>query len=525
MYIRKLTKQVILDYGQAEVQTEAGWLRGVISDGTYVFRGIEYAEADRFHLPRKVTPWEGVKEAIVYGNACPELYTVVPHDQYTVPHYFTVQSEDCQYLNVWTQHLDKDAKRPVMVWFHGGGMMTGSGVEHYAYDGEEASKYSDVVVVTLNHRLNVLGFLDLSAYGEEYKYSGNAGIADLVAALQWVHDNIANFGGDPDNVMIFGQSGGGSKVAAMLQSPAAAGLFKRAVLQSGGMRKGADIKPETSRKVAEYVLEYLKITPDRVKELETVWYDELALAATYALQKVAQETGGRAMFGPVADGDYYYGHPFNVGFRPETKDVAVMCGNVAGEFKQNFTMPVGEGPKNTWTDEYAEKIIREQLGDDADAVMAAFKKAYPDKKVQDCLFIDADMRRGAVDFATLRSESTDAPVYNFYFALESPFNGGTLPWHNAEIPYTLHNAEYLEPSFIPGTTQYLQDIVARAWANFAGKGDPNGCPVPEWKPFTKDAPNTMIFDKQCKLVQGHDAELLKVYPNRAMNLNIMGRKK
>ena len=264
MYIRKLTRQIILDYGQAEVQTQAGMLRGVISDGTYVFRGIPYAQAERFHMPRPVQPWEGVREAIVYGNACPEIYTCIPHDQYTVPHYFTVQSEDCQYLNVWTQHLDKTAKKPVMVWFHGGGMMTGSGVEHYAYDGEELSKYGDVVVVTLNHRLNVLGFLDLSAYGEEYRYSGNAGIADLVAALQWIRDNIDGFGGDPDNVMIFGQSGGGSKVVSMLQSPKAAGLFHRACLQSGGMRKGPDMTTELSRKLASYVLYHLGISPDQV---------------------------------------------------------------------------------------------------------------------------------------------------------------------------------------------------------------------------------------------------------------------
>ena len=173
MYIRKLTSQVILDYGRAEVHTQAGTLRGVISDGTCIFRGVRYAQAQRFHLPESVTPWEGVKEAITYGNACPEIFTCVPHDQYTVPHYFTVQSEDCQFLNIWTQSIEKGVKKPVMVWFHGGGMMTGSGVEHYAYDGEELSRFGDVVVVTLNHRLNVLGFLDLSAYGEEYRYSGN----------------------------------------------------------------------------------------------------------------------------------------------------------------------------------------------------------------------------------------------------------------------------------------------------------------------------------------------------------------
>ncbi len=518
MYIKKRTSRVVLEYGQAEVRTEAGMLRGVISDGTYIFRGIEYAEAERFHLPRKVTPWTGVKEAIVYGNACPEHYTVIPHDQYTVPHYFTVQSEDCQYLNVWTQHLNTTARRPVMVWFHGGGMMTGSGVEHYAYDGEDASRYSDVVVVTLNHRLNVLGFLDLSDYGEEYKYSGVAGIADLVAALEWVRDNIRNFGGDPDNVMIFGQSGGGSKVVSMLQSPAAAGLFRRAVLQSGGMRRGGEMTPEKSKKLASYVVEELGLTKETIKEIETVWYDRLAEAAIKASKRLQEETGERVMFGPVV-GDYYYGHPFQHGFRPETKDVEVMCGNVFGEFKQNFNRPLGEGVKNSWSEAYAEEVIRGELGDSADAVMAAFKKAYPDKKVQDCLFMDESMRRGALDFARLRAEFTDAPVYNFLFTLESPFNGGTLPWHNAEIPYTLHNAAYLEPSYLPGVTEKLQDVIARAWANFAAKGDPNGDPVPEWPRFEKDRNVTMIFDKEIRIGCDHDKELVEVYPERAINMS------
>jgi len=526
MYIRKLTKQVVLEEGRNEVRTEAGILRGVESDGTYIFRGIEYATAERFRLPEKVKPWEGVKEAIVYGNACPELFTVVPHDQYTVPHYFAVQSEDCQYLNIWTRHINDNAKRPVMVWFHGGGMATGSGVEHYAYDGEECARYNDAVVVTLNHRLNVLGFLDLSAYGEEYRYSGNAGTADLIAALQWIRDNIVNFGGDPERVMIFGQSGGGSKVVSMLQSPRAAGLFRCACLQSGGMRKGADILPANSRRLASYVLEYLGITPDRVKELETVWYDELAEAADYAAKKMAAETGQRVSFGPVKDDDFYFGHPFNNGFIDDTKDVPVLCGNVFGEFMQNFSRPRGEGPKNRWTDEYAKEIIRGEYGGMADALTEAFREAYPEKKVQDVVFMDGGMRKGALDFARLRASFTDAPVYNFIFTLESPFNGGTLPWHNSEIPYAFHNAEYLEPSFLPDVTPGLQDIVSRAWANFAASGDPNGSPVPEWPRFTPAENVTMIFDRDTRAVTDHDRKLIDLYPDRTMNAaGLMGRKK
>lgn len=526
MYIRKLTRQVILDYGQAEVQTKHGWLRGVISEDTYIFRGVAYARAERFHMPLPPADWEGVREAITYGNACPEMFTCIPHDQYTVPHYFTVQSEDCQCLNIWTRHLDSAAKRPVMVWLHGGGMMTGSGVEHYAYDGEELSAFGDVVVITLNHRLNVLGFLDLSAYGEQYQYSGNAGIADLIAALEWIQDNIAAFGGDPDNVMIFGQSGGGAKVVSLLQSKKAAGLFHRACIQSGGMRHTEDMTPELSRKLAGYVLEELNILPEQVERIEQVFYDELSLAADRAMKRLSAETGRMIMFGSVADHEYYEGHPYANGFIKETENIPLICGSVFGEFLNNFASPAGKGSKNAWTAEYTQQLLRQEYGDAADALPEIFRKIYPEKKTADLLFLDAGMRRDALEFARLRAEASDAGVYNFLFNLESPFNGGTVPWHNAEIPYIFHNAEYLEPSFIPGVTPILQDIVSRAWVNFASHGNPNGEGVPLWEAVTKENNYTMIFDRNCGCREDHDKELLAALPVRKIDFSrLMGKKK
>ena len=526
MYIRKLTEQVILDYGRAEVSTRQGKLRGVISEGTFIFRGIRYARARRFHMPQPPQPWEGVREAITYRNACPEIFTCVPHDQYTVPHYFAVQSEDCQYLNIWTRHPEREARRPVLVWLHGGGMMTGSGVEHYAYDGEELAAYGDVVVVTLNHRLNVLGYLDLSACGEEYRYSGNAGTADLVAALSWIRDNIEFFGGDADCVMIFGQSGGGGKVVSLLQCPAAAGLFHRACLQSGGMRRNSDITPERSRKLAAYVLEEAGIPAERVKELETLHYEELARAADRAMNRLREETGEPVMFGPVADQDFYLGHPFENGFAEASRNVPLLCGSVFGEFLNNFASPVGEGSKNGWTEEYKKGLLEGEYGGNAEKITEAFRKAYPDKNTADILFHDAGTRRNVLDFAGLRAAFTDAPVYTFLFALESPFNGGTVSWHNAEIPYVFHNARYLEPSFLPGITERLQNVMSSAWVNFARRGDPNGSGVPCWERFGGERTQTMIFDRECRMGTDHDRELLRLLPVRSVDFSgLMGAKK
>ena len=189
------------------VETKPGKIRGFRINTTYTFHGIHYAEADRFQMPQPIKPWTGIKDALAYGYVCPLLKQDEPNMEVLVPHRYWPQNEHCQNLNIWTQSLDPDAKKPVMVWLHGGGFSAGSSIEHVAYEGDHLSEFGDVVVVSVNHRLNILGYLDLSPFSEKYKNSANAGNADMVAALQWIHDNIANFGGDPENVTIFGSSG------------------------------------------------------------------------------------------------------------------------------------------------------------------------------------------------------------------------------------------------------------------------------------------------------------------------------
>ncbi len=504
MFIRKLTQQIICDHDQAIAHTKQGKLRGIISDNTYVFRGIAYARAERFHMPEPIEPWEGVKEAIVYGHVCPEVTTPIPHDQYTVPHYFYPQNENCQYLNIWTQSLDRDAKRPVMVWLHGGGFATGSGIEHFAYDGENLSRHGNVVVVTLNHRLNVLGFLDLSNYGKEYKNSGNAGMADIVAALSWIQDNICAFGGDADNVTIFGQSGGGGKAAALLQMPAADGLFHRAIIQSGVTRQFPEYDKAQSLKDAEQILSYLGITAGRIKEIEQIPY--------YRLAEAVDRLGKSAVmrFGPVADGDYYTGSAFQVGIRMHAKKIPLIVGSVLGEFTNNFNYCLDDGKKNEWDMQKRKRLIQEQLGESANEVIRAFQKAYPEKNIVDLLFIDTMFRTGALEYAALRAEQRCADTYNYSFNLEFPLYGGTLPWHNAEIPYVFHNADYIEASYIPGVTEWLQDIMCDAWVSFAAGGKPEAPGMPGWEPYTKERPATMIFDRKIEIMYKKDLELINL---------------
>ena len=215
------------------LELEKGLLQGYLLDGTYIFKGIPYAKAERFQMPRGVESWQGVLDATTFGYVCPLLKQEVPSGELIVPHRYWLYGEECQNLNIWTQSIDSKAKKPVIVWFHGGGFFAGSAIEHICYEGENMSKFGDVVVVSVNHRLNVLGYLDLAPFSEKYKNSGNVGNADLEESLRWIQKNISVFGGDPDNVTIFGQSGGGMKVSSLMQTPSANGLFHKGVIMSG----------------------------------------------------------------------------------------------------------------------------------------------------------------------------------------------------------------------------------------------------------------------------------------------------
>ncbi len=513
MFPKKLVKQVICDYDNPIVETKAGKLRGVIVDGTYIFRGIKYADAERFHMPKPVAPWDGIKDAIMFGPVCMEISTPIAHDAYNVPHFYFPQDENCQYLNVWTQSTDKNAKKPVMVWIHGGGFATGSSVELYAYDGEELSVFGDVVVVSLNHRLNCIGYLDLSDYGDEYKYSGNVGMADIVEALKWIKENIAAFGGDPDNVTIMGQSGGGMKVSSLLQMPAADGLFHKASIQSGLMYKGKDILPEQSKAFAAKVVANLGLDQGSIKEIEKIPYFKLARAV---MQVQADQGAGAGMMslGPVKDDDYYFGYgPLN-GFREETKNIPILVGSVLGEFTNNFNIELAPGEKNKWDDALKDKLFKERLGDQADAIVEEFKKAYPDRNTADVLFIDKNVRLACMEYTEGRVVSGCAPTYLWLFNLECPLNGGTIPWHNAEEAYMFHNAEYLEASYIPGVSENLQNLMTGAWVSFAYYGDPNKARnLPLWKPVEKGVYHTMIFDAETKSACNHDTKLMNMLPD------------
>jgi para-nitrobenzyl esterase len=488
----------------AVANTNSGQLQGFVKNGIYTYRGVPYAKAERFMAPRPVDSWEGVRTALTYGEICPvPPMTAVANDELFNPHRYFPQNENCQFLNIWTPGIQDNKKRPVMVWLHGGGFTNGSSIEMDAYDGENLSRKGDVVVVSLNHRLNVLGYLDLSAYGEKYKYSGNVGVADLVAALRWVHDNIAEFGGDPDNVTVFGQSGGARKVLSVMSVPAAKGLVNKAIAQSSANTFNS---AETARKVAELTLQNLGLQPDQVDELQTMPYLQLLEAADKAL-----EQAGGVSWTPVIDGDYYPAPGSQ--FSEQAKAIPLMIGSVLTERTTIIRRKPEElqaDNKNSWSAEEARAKLGERYGDEADAVAEAFLKAYPRKTYADAYFVDERSRPIAIEIAGRKAAQQGAPVYNYVFAFFSPVMDGIgMSWHCSEIPYAFDNVDVAITATGGGDAAHaMAHVVSQAWINFARYGNPNHPGLPDWPAYTSEGGATMIFDGVSEVGHHHDEALL-----------------
>lgn len=502
------------NYAPPVVQVSSGKLRGFRDGKTTTFLGIPYAQAERFEMPTPPKPWEGIKSAQTWGPVCPvPAQGAAGPDDFTFPHRFWLENEACQVLNIWTQNASTAVKKPVMVWMHGGGFTNGSSMESYAYDGKNLSEFGDVVVVSMNHRLNIIGTLDLSAYGAQYENSRHTGMADLVASLQWVQQNIAQFGGDPNNVTIFGQSGGGSKVTRLMHMPVAKGLFHKAIAQSGGALNYRTVEPATAIKrqqaIAAATLKQLNIAAGDIEKLKKVPYKDLIIAGTAAVREVAQAAGTAG--GPGGGWDVIADDKYVLRELCDWADsIPLMAGTVFSE--QQGTMTRGDGRKNEWTPAEVEENLTKAYGEKKTQVAAEFRKAFPNKKVQDVLYYAAASRPNVKATLAWKAEKSKAPVWNYLFAWEYPVNGGITAFHCSEIAFVFHNVT--EPHIKVGTgggpvALALQDKVAGAWLSFAKTGNPG----PTFKPWTAGEPNTMVFDtvSECKPLR--DDQLITLVGN------------
>ena len=437
------------------VQTLSGPVAGYVDDGVYIYKGIPYARAERFQPAVDPEPWKEVRPSRAYGPTAPAPARAGwwSDDQAFTMHWDDgFHDEDCLRVNVWTSGISDGGKRPVMVWLHGGGFREGSGQELISYDGTNLARNHGVVVVSLNHRLNVLGFLDLSAFGAKYAHSGNLGMMDIVKALEWVRDNIANFGGDPSNVTIFGQSGGGGKVSTLLAMPSAKGLFSKAIVESGSITNLLD--PKYSRRIGAATVANLGLTPSRIGDIAHVPYDRLLAAYDAAMKTVgeeAKEDGAfptnildAILFGqvPVVDGEIIPAQPASPEALSLSKDIPVIIGTVYHEFTRDQEDPI-------------------------------FKPL-------------------AIRQAQDRTSAGCAPVYMYQFTWETPVLDGAMgSTHCIEIPFVFDNV-LLHRTFTGGGDDAVElgHRVSRAWTNFAKTGIPSAEGLPEWKAY----PAQMVLD-------------------------------
>ncbi|MBR0087734.1 MAG: carboxylesterase/lipase family protein [Lachnospiraceae bacterium] len=496
------------------VSTKAGKLRGYFFDGSYIFKGVHYAEADRFEKPRDVEPWEGVKDATSFGFVCPLMGKETPSGELLVPHAYWPQDEHCQNLNVWTTDLCPEAKKPVMVWLHGGGYSAGSSIEQVCYDGANMAKLGDVVVVTLNHRLNIIGYLDLSDFGEEYDNTGNLGHMDMVAALKWVHENIASFGGDPENVTIFGQSGGGMKVTDLMNIPAADAYFQKGICISGAIEPGIMPAGEGGgRPLVEAMLKYLGLDVSQVAELKTIPYTTLVEAYNAAVPEMRAKnlyTGQR----PFVN-DWFLGRLEEAGLSEHAKKVPLMIGTVFGEFAfapQTYN-------KYELTEEEVQQKLTEKYGDNAEKLSELFKEAYPEKLPIDLLTIDGMFRRPTKAVIQAKAACQDSPTYAYLFNFEFPVENGKLAWHCSDLPFFFHNIDLVPSANVPGVSDKLQEQLFTAVMNFAKCGDPNHAEIPFWPASKAGDEATMIFDRNCVVRHNHDDELLALHKKAGVRIS------
>lgn len=497
------------------VQTTKGKVRGFQTGGIYKFYGIKYADAKRFQMPGPVKSWDGIYDATNYGFACPILHHPKPENEIKTPHLYWPEDEDCQYLNVLTGNLDKNARKPVMVWVHPGGFADGWAVEQTAQDGEALVKYGDVVMVSFNHRLNILGFLDMSSFGEKYWNSGNAGMADVVEVLKWVRDNISAFGGDPDNVTVFGQSGGGDKICTLLQAPAAAGLFHKAIVMSGVTRPGR--KTVDDRELVLALLDELELSEAEVEKLEIVPYPVLAKAFERADRRFVNE-GQFVMWMPHKN-DWFLGHALEVGFTDYAKRVPFMAGNCFSELTFSGILD-----KHSLSQREVREKLTEKYGDHTDELIGLFQRTYPQKDLIELLNVDTYSRIPTMNYCDEKMRVSTAPTYSYMFALEFDLYDGVPAWHCADIPFAFHNTSLVPVCSIEGVTEKLEQEVFNAWVSFARTGDPNHPGLARWPEYEEKKHSVMVFDRESGARDDFDRELINAVARAAapsVSLNVI----
>ncbi len=505
------------------VETASGKLRGTHSAGVYAFKGAPYgastAGRNRFRPPEPPLPWAGLRDASAYAGRAwqlpnrpkrrPALETILgPAD--TSP-----EGEDCLTLNLWTPGLGDGVKRPVMVWLHGGGFAYGSG-NRAVTDGANLARRGDVVVVSVNHRLNIFGFLHLAEIGSaQWAHSGNAGMLDIVAALHWVRDNIERFGGDPGNITIFGELGGGGKVSVLLAMPAARGLFHRAIIQSGAAIRVST--RERANALAEAVLKELGLRTSECERLQSLPAERILAAIAPAARAVGRSRWpllDRYDFGPVVDGHDLLQHPAE----PEAPAIADGIPLMVGGTKQESAFFLADDDQvwdRTLTEDDLRRRVAAVAGAATDALLAAYHQAMPQANAADRLIAaltGSNFWIRTVLLAERYAARRSTPVHMYSLDWQSPAHDGRMKAHHAmDLPFVFDNADIPDTTAgAPGAGE-LAARISDTWVAFARNGNPDNPAIPPWPAYTSQDRATMIFDRDCYIARDPDREARELW--------------
>lgn len=517
--------QLLVGDNIAVVNTQYGKVRGYILRGINHFLGMPYGAdtsgPNRFMPPQKPKPWTTVYPALWWGNTAPQNMDNRYANKFASfrDHWnYDDVSEDCLRINVFTPALNEGKKRPVMFWIHGGGFTSGNAIEQDGYNGENFARLGDVVFCSINHRLGALGYCNLAGVGgEKYAASGNVGMLDIVASLEWVRDNIANFGGDPGNVTIMGQSGGGAKVCILTAMPRAKGLFHKAVVLSGASRRSGD--KASSEKLGAAVLKEAGLTPGELDKLHAMPWKDFYAIATKAQQNMARESGpGGGMmrgFSPVVDGAILPQHPYDPDPAPTAADVPMIISSVENE----------QSP--SWFDSTLESITMEQVverlkqragfgagfGDKAKEVVESYAKAFPGKKPVEIWSLASSNRGSVVALANVKSRQP-APVYVDWFTWQPPlFDNRMRAFHCVDISFWFYNTDLMLTHTGGGARpKALSAKMAGALLQFMKTGNPNGGGLPNWPRYTAQRGETMVLDDTCQAKNDPDRGARKALP-------------
>jgi len=489
------------------VETTAGKLQGTIDGTIHVFKTIPYAAStagtNRFLPPQPCAPWSGIRTCTDFSGRAPQAGLRPPTrpelENFSGAADPSPETEDCLTVNVWTPGCDNTAKRPVMVWFHGGAFAYGNANSPRTH-GHRLAARNDVVVVTVNQRLNIFGHLDLSATGDAFRLSGNAGTLDMVAALEWVRDNIAALGGNPGNVTIFGESGGGAKVSTLLAMPRAKGLFHRAIIQSG-----AAVRLRTKERalaLTECVARHLGISGAALQDVPVAQLLAAVEPAQKALGASPFPLFDRYPFGPVVDGDVLPAHPFDPVASPICSHVPLIIGDMKTE-TASFLAPVDRVWDRTLSEAELRQRVEAVAGPHTGRVIETYGQLYPGTNPAERLIAittACNFRIRSLALAQRRAALHQAPVWMYSFEWETPVFGGKLKApHAMDVPFVFNTLDLTNATGGDPDAQTLADTMSSVWATFARNGRPDHPSIPAWPVYKSDKRATLLLDKNCRI--------------------------